>query len=57
MEGIAGKNLRKSMLMYFNKMKEENQTPEFMKIADVTTLYKGKGDNSCMESDRGIFIV
>ena len=57
MKGIAGKNLKKSMLMYFNKMKEENQTPDFMKIADVTTLYKGKGDNSCMESDRGIFIV
>ena len=57
MEGIAGKNLKKSMLMYFNKMKEENQTPEFMKIADVTTFYKGKGDKSSMESDRGIFVV
>ena len=42
MKGIAGKNLKKSMLMYFNKMKEENQTPDFMKIADVTTLYKGR---------------
>ena len=41
------------MLMYFDKMKEENQTPEFMKIAEFTTLYMGKGD----KSDRGIFVV
>ena len=45
------------MLMYFNKMKDENETPEFMKIADITTLYKGKGEKSSMECDRGIFVV
>ena len=57
MEGIAGENLKISMLMYFNKMKEENRTPDFMKLADITTLYKGKGEKSSMECERGIFVV
>ena len=45
-EGVAGNNLKKSLLIYFNKMKEQNQVPDFVKLADVTTIYKGKGEKS-----------
>ena len=56
-EGVAGKNLKKSLLIYFNKMKEQNQVPDFVRLADVTTIYKGKGEKSDLNNDRGIFIV
>ena len=56
-EGIAGKNLKKSLLILFNKMKLENYFPDFTRLADVTTIYKGKGEKSNLTNDRGIFIV
>ena len=54
---IAGKNLKISMLKMFNKIKEENFIPEFIRKADVTTIYKGKGEKVNLENDRGIFLV
>ena len=41
--GVAGYNLRLSILHLFNKIKEENHIPDFMRLADVSTIYKGKG--------------
>ena len=41
-EGVAGNNLKLSMLKLFNKIKTENFFAEFMKKAEITTLYKGK---------------
>ena len=55
--GVAGKNLKLSMLNLFNKMKTENHIPEFMRKADVTAIYKGKGEKSDLNNDRGIFLV
>ena len=43
-EGIAGNNLKISILKLFNKIKTENFIPEYMRKADITTLYKGKGE-------------
>ena len=54
---IAGKNLKLSILKLFNKIKEENFIPEFIRKADITTIYKGKGEKSNLENDRGIFLV
>ena len=45
------------MLNLFNKIKFENDFPEFMRKADVTTIYKGKGEKCDLNNDRGIFIV
>ena len=45
------------MLKLFNNIKTENFIPEFMRKADITTLYKGKGEKTNLENDRGIFIV
>ena len=57
MKGIAGTNLKISILKLFNKMKHENYFPDFMRKADVSTIYKGKGEKSDLNNDRGIFIV
>ena len=54
---VAGKSLKISMLKLFNKMKEENYIPEFIQNADITTIYKGKGDKHNLDNDRGIFLV
>ena len=54
---IAGKNLKLSMLQMFNRIKEENYIPEFIRKADITTIYKGKGEKTNLENDRGIFLV
>ena len=56
-EGVAGENLKMSILKLFNKIKNENFIPEFMRKADITTLYKGKGEKSNLDNERGIFIV
>ena len=45
------------MLMLFNRMKFENIIPVFVRLADVATIYKGKGEKSNLENDRGIFLV
>ena len=54
---IAGKDLKVSILKLFNKIKEENFIPDFIRKADITTIYKGKGEKSNLENDRGIFLV
>ena len=38
-------------------MKTENYIPEFIQNADITTIYKGKGEKNDLENDRGIFLV
>ena len=55
--GTAGKDLKLSTLMLFNRIKETNQIPAFMKIADISEIYKGKGSKNELKSERGIFIV
>ena len=56
-EGVAGNDLRKSMLILFNKMRSEKFIPDFVGLADVATIYKGKGEKCSLENDRGIFLV
>ena len=40
-----------------NKIKQQIKSPEFMELARVISIYKGKGDKLSLESDRGIFIL
>ena len=54
---VAGKYLKISMLMILNKIKIEKYIPEFIKSADITTIYKGKGEKCNLKNDRGIFLV
>ena len=56
-DGIAVNFLKISMLKMFNRIKLEFFSPEFVRKADVLTIYKGKGEKSDLSNDRGIFIV
>ena len=56
-EGVAGTDLKLSLLQLFNKIKADNYIPDFIRKADVTTIYKGKGEKCDLSNDRGIFIV
>ena len=56
-EGVAGKDFKLSLLALFNKMREEGFIPEFVQLADVATIYKGKGEKNDLKNDRGIFLV
>ena len=55
--GVIGKDLKLSMLSLFNRIREENEFPSFMELANIISIYKGKGDKLDLDSDRGIFIV
>ena len=56
-EGVAGKDLKVSILVMFNRIKSENEFPGFVRKADISTIYKGKGDKCDLTNDRGVFIV
>ena len=43
--------------MLFNKIKKTQQVPQFMKMADIASIYKGKGSMNDLKNERGIFIV
>ena len=51
---VIGNNLKKSLLMMFNKMKKERFIPNFMNVASITTIPK-KGSKLLLENERGIF--
>ena len=51
---VIGNNLKESLLMMFNKMKKERLVPNFMNIANVTTIPK-KGSKLLLNNERGIF--
>ena len=55
-EGIIGTNLKTSLLMMFNKMKNENMIPSFLNRANITTVPKS-GSRLNPENERGIFRV
>jgi hypothetical protein len=43
MEGIAGNDLKLSLLVLFNRIKSENDFPGFIRKADVATIYIREG--------------
>ena len=54
MKDNVGANLKNSILTLFNKMKSENHIPNFIQKAEITTIYKGKGEKCDLENERGI---
>ena len=40
-----------------NKIKNQGKYPDYLLFEDIFSIYKGKGDRSSFESDRGIFIL
>ena len=55
-DGIIGTNLKKSLLIMFNKMKTKNYVPNFLNVANITTVPK-KGSFLDLANERGIFRV
>ena len=43
------RDLEEDLVQLFNKMKTENYIPEFIQNADITTIYKGKGEKNNFE--------
>ena len=46
-----------SLLNMFNKIKENQQIPDFFQNMSITSLYKNKGIKSSFSNQRGIFNV
>ena len=57
MKDSIGEDLKYSLLMLCNKVKETRQLPEFMQKTNICAIYKGRGDFLSLESDRGIFLI
>lgn len=55
--GIAGKDLTNALLKLANRMKSESVAPGVFTLADITSIYKNKGEKTKLENDRGIFRV
>jgi hypothetical protein len=55
--GVIGTDLHLSLLTLLNKIKFNCHIPEFVEWANITSLYKGKGEKIDLENERGIFIV
>ena len=55
--GVIGSNLKDSLLLLVNDIKHCCQFPEFIQWANITSLYKGKGEMLDLDNERGIFIV
>ena len=56
-DGVAGKDFKLSLLSFFNRMKETNFIPDFVRMSDVATIYKGRGEKCNLQNDRGVFLV
>ena len=56
-EDVIGEDLKVSMLTMFNKMKFTGIIPSFMKFINICSIYKGRGEVTDIESERGIFLV
>ena len=54
---VIGTNLKKSLLILYNKVKQTGIIPVFMRFANIAAIYKGKGEMTSLDSDRGIFLV
>ena len=55
-KNVIGSDLKKSLLLMFNKMKESQTIPISMNYANITTIPK-KGSKLLLENERGIFRV
>ena len=55
--GVMGQDMKKSVLLLVNGVKVYFSFPEFMQLANISSLYKNSGSRFSLESDRGIFIL
>ena len=53
---VIGSDLKNSLLLMFNRIKDQSFIPKFMRYANITTVPK-KGSQMVLENERGIFRV
>ena len=56
-EEVFGEDLKRSLLLMLHKIKKTGIIPKFMKVANIVAIYKGKGEYTDLEAERGIFLV
>ena len=54
---VIGEDLKNSLLILYNKIKDNGKIPSFMTYINISAIYKGKGELNDLDSDRGIFLV
>ena len=57
MEQCMGDDLKKSLLIMYNKIKETRKFPAFMQKTNICAIFKGRRDVLSLENDRGIFLI
>ena len=55
--GVIGRDLQEALLDLLNLCKSEMHIPDFMQRANISNIWKKKGDKMNIDSYRGIFIV
>ena len=53
----CGTDLKKALLCLFNGIKKEQFIPDYMTLANITSIYKSKGSRADLANDRGIFLL
>ena len=53
----VGKDLKKAVLELMNLVLETLQIPEFMQLADISSIFKNKNSRMNLTNDRGIFLL
>ena len=55
--GVMGGDLKKAISFLMNGVKVNLFFPEFMQLANISSLYKNRGSRFSLDNDRGIFIL
>ena len=54
--GVIGDDLKLSLLLMFNKIKDQGKVPSLLKRANISAIPKKKGSRLDIQNERGIFI-
>ena len=55
--GVIGGDLFSALVILINEVKRENYLPHFMRLANITSIFKKKNSKKCLSNDRGIFVL
>ena len=55
-EGVIGTDRKSSLLIMVNKIKDSVTFPEFMEWANITSIYKGKGEKTDLKTTGGYLL-
>ena len=55
--GCIGEDLKEALISLINGIKTNLLVPDFVTLADITSIFKNKGSRMDLKNDRGIFIL